>query len=290
MAFTLYKNIFFMKILVIDRDQLTSQMISTRLEQEGHDVHVETIKNDGLQRVADEAFDVIFIDPSPMKDARAMALNIRRSAKKTPFLIFMTGEENITASEVMQMGCNDFVRKPMDQADIHLKVENAERLNDLFGNLGNTNEDFPSAGGVIAKSAFNQLCLSAMDRGGRYNELAFILAISVENYKEVKNLDGAYYADFAVSKMAFHMVRMRRQSDIIGQTGANEYSILLQRTENKQEALNAAQRFAATFDEIEDFLPADGNEITIRITLTHLPTGGKDFDHTLSKKVKVPAA
>lgn len=279
-----------MKILVIDRDQLTSQMISSRLESEGHEVTIETIKSDGLERVAKENFDVIFIDPSPMKDARAMALNVRRSAKKTPFLIFMTGEEDITASEVMGMGCNDFVRKPLDQADIHQKVENAARLKRIFDNLGDTNEDFPSAGGVISKSAFNQLCLSAMDRGGRYNELAFILAISIENYEEVKNLDGAYYADFTVSKMAYHMVRMRRQSDIIGQTGVNEYSILLQRTENTQEALDAANRFAATFDEIEDFLPNEGSTIKIKIHLTHLPTGNKHFDHVLSKKIKIPAA
>jgi len=84
------------------------------------------------------------------------------------------------------------------------------------------------------------------------------------------------------------MVRLRRQSDIIGQTAVNEYSILLQRTENKQEALDAANRFAATFDEIEDFLPAEGNEIKIRISLTHLPTGSSDFEHVLSKKILIP--
>jgi CheY-like chemotaxis protein len=277
-----------MKILVIDRDQLTSQMVSSRLEAEGHEVITEFVKSEGLERVSKEAFDVIFIDPSPMKDARAMALNIRRSAKKHPHLIFMTGEEAVSSGEVMQMGCNDFVRKPLDQADIHLKVANAERLKHLFDNLGDTSEDFPSAGGVISKSAYNQLCLSAMDRGGRYNELAFVLAISVENYDEVKTLDGGYYSDYAVSKMAHHMVRLRRQSDIIGQTKVNEYSILLQRTENTQEALDAANRFAATFDEIEDFLPADGNEIKIRIALTHLPSGASDFDCTLSKKIADP--
>jgi CheY-like chemotaxis protein len=277
-----------MKILVIDRDQLTSQMISSRLEAEGHDVVTESVKNEGLERVSKESFDIIFIDPSPMKDARAMALNVRRSAKKYPHLIFMTGEEDVSASEVMQMGCNDFVRKPLDQADIHLKVGNAARLKTLFMKLGDTSEDFPSAGGVISKSAYNQLCLSAMDRGGRYNELAFVLAIFIENYEEVKTLDGAYYADYAVSKMAHHMVRMRRQSDIIGQTGVNEYSILLQRTENTKEALDAANRFAATFDEIEDFLPKEGNEVKIRITLTHLPTGTSNFDHVLSKKILIP--
>ncbi len=278
-----------MKILVIDRDQLVSQMIAKRLEGDGHEVTVEPVKNDGLELVAKEAFDLIFIDPSPMKDARAMALNIRRSAKSYPYIILMTPDEDIDSGDVMQMGCNDFVQKPFDQADIHKKVDNAQRLKDLFDNLGDTSEDFPSAGGVISKSAFNQLCLSAMERGGRYNELAFVLAIAVENYKDIKNLDGSYVANYSVSKMAHHMVRLRRQSDIIGQTGVNEYSILLQRTQNLTEAMDAARRFAATFDEIDDFLPAEGKEITIRIMLTHLPTGAQPFYHELSKKVSVPA-
>lgn len=277
-----------MKILVIDRDQIVSQMMASKLATEGHEVTIEAVKNDGLERVAKEPFDLIFIDPTPMKDARAMALNIRRSAKTYPQIILITAEEDITASDVMQMGCNDMVLKPLDQSDILKKVENANRLQSLFDRLSDTNEDFPSAGGVISKSAFNQLCLSAMDRGGRYNELAFVLAISVENYKEIKQMDGDYNANYSVSKMAHHMVRMRRQSDIIGQTGVNEYSILLQRTENLKEALDAAKRFAATFDEIDDFLPSEGNEIKIHIHLTHLPTGAQPFSHMLSKKIALP--
>lgn len=273
-----------MKILVIDRDQMTAQMIANRLVTDGHEVVVEPIKNEGLQRVADEAFDVIFIDPSPMRDARAMALNIRRNAKKYPHLIFMNTDDTVSARDVMQMGCNDFIMKPLDQVDIQLKVENAQRLKSMFQNLGDTSEDFPSAGGVIAKSAFNQLCLSAMDRGGRYNELAFVLSVSVANYQDIKIHDGQYHANYAVSKLAHHTVKLRRQSDIIGQTRTEEYAILLQRTENKKEALDAANRFAVSFGEINDFIAPEGNEVKINLTLTHLPTGQCDFDHTIIKE------
>lgn len=277
-----------MKILIIDRDELANQMLTSRLEADDHEVVSETVKNDGLERAGKDHFDIVFVDPSPMKDARVMALNIRRSATNYPYIMFMTAEEETDFSDVMQMGCNDYLHKPVDQSDLSSKVANAQRLANLFDRLGDTTEDFPSAGGVISKSAFNQLCLSAMERGGRYNELAFVLAIKIENFKEIKDLDGNYNADFCVSKLAHHMVRLRRQSDIIGQTGVNEYSILLQRTQNNQEAKDAAQRFAATFDELDDFLPREGSEINIRITLTHLPTGALHFDHLLEKKIKYP--
>lgn len=277
-----------MKILIIDRDQDTSQLMTSSLEPDGHEVVTEFVKNEGLECIAKEHFDLIFIDPYPMKDARAMALNIRRSAQRAPYIILMTAEEEINSAMAMQMGCNEYITKPVQADAVREKIKNVRRLNNLFNNLGDTSEDFPSAGGVIAKSAFNQLCLSAMERGGRYNELAFILTVSIENFTEMKALDGAYVADYAVSKMAHHMVRLRRQSDIIGQTGVDEYSILLQRTQNLSEAIDAAKRFATAFDEIEDILPDAGNELTIEINLMHLPTGDCPFHYSLSKKVATP--
>lgn len=272
-----------MKILVIDRDALVSQMIATRLEGEGHEVVVEAMKNEGLERVGADNFDIIFIDPAPMKDARAMVLNIRRAARNYPYIFLLSTDEGIKIEDAVQMGCNDFIAKPLDGEDLHLKVTNAKRLNDMFENLGDTQEDFPSAGGVISKSAFNQLCLSAMERGGRYNELAFILSIYVEDYKDIKSLDGAYVADYIVSKMAHHMVRLRRLSDIIGQIGKDEYAILLQRADDMSEGIEAAKRFAATFDEINDFLPPEAKRATLRVRLTHLPSGATPFDYGLTK-------
>ncbi len=274
-----------MRILIIDRDRMMTQMILSRLEAKGHEVVTEVVKNDGLALLEKENFDIVVIDPSPMKDARALALNIRRASKSYPYILLISTDEEIELSAVMKMGCNDFILKPIDPVDVEKKIEEAERLKILIDRLGDASEDFPSAGGVIAKSAFNQLFLSAIDRGGRYNEQAFVLAVSVENYKDVKAVEGTYIADYSVSKLAYHMVRLRRQSDIIGQTGVNEYSILLQRTENIQEAVSAANRFAVTLDEIDDFLPMEGNEIKlqIRVTLTDLPTGACSFDHVLEK-------
>ncbi len=278
-----------MKILVIDRDEIVTQMMTSRLSENGHSVVFEHVKSEGIERVSKDAFDVIFVDPSPMKDTRSIALNIRRYAKAKPYLIYLATDQETTTTHSVQMGCNDFILKPLNPEDMLLKVENAARLKKIFANLGDISEDFPNAGGIISKSAYNQICLSAMDRSGRYNELAYIMSISIDNYDEIRQLDGEYNANYCVSKMARHIVRMRRLSDIIGQTGKNEYSILLQRVDSEQEAIDAANRFAANFDEISDFLPAQGNELKININLTHLPTGASPYGYVLNKKFDTTA-
>ncbi len=272
-----------MKILIIDRDKISAQMVATRLESEGHSVTSEASKSEAAERVSKQQFDAIFLDPTPMRDARALTLNIKRNAINVPYTVLMTSEEDVSFSDVMRMGCNDYLPKPVDAKALEEKTHNAARLARIFDQLSDISTDFPSMGGVISKSAFCQLCLTAMERGGRYNELAFILSISIENYDDIKKMDGAYHAEYSVSKMAQYMVKLRRQSDIIGQTAVNEYSILLQRAHENDEAINAAKRFAATFDEIDDFLPDDGTPISIALNLTHLPTGAVYFEHTLTK-------
>lgn len=274
-----------MKILIIDRDKMSAQMMASKLGADGYDVTVEPSKSQAIESTAQNSFDIIFLDPSPMRDARALTLNIKRSARNSPYSVFMTSDEDVHFSDVMKMGCNDFILKPVDPKELKEKVDNLARLQALFDKLGDTTEDFPSVGGVISKSAFNQLCLSSMERGGRYNELAFVLAISISNYDEISKMDGQHNANYSVSKMAQHTARLSRQSDIVGQTLTNEYSILLQRTEGYQEAINAAKRFAASFEEINDFLPENGNPIKLNLSLMHLPTGATYFEHYLEKTV-----
>jgi len=135
---------------------------------------------------------------------------------------------------------------------------------------------------VIAKSAFNQLFLSAIDRGTRYNERSYVLSIGIENYHEIKSLDGNYNADYAVSKLAYHLVRLRRQSDVIGQTGAHEFSLLLQGTQDKGEPEEAAKRFSAAIEELDDIQPVEGGRVRIYIRLTELPGGQLPYQHIVA--------
>lgn len=272
-----------MKILIIDRDQLASQMISSRLaEEEDIAIIEESVKSDAMEKLGNEAFDVVIVDPSPMKDAQAMVMNIRHSSRSYPYVIVMG--EDLDIETVTKIGGNNFLNKPIDPAQLQASIQDAKNLQ-LYSNLlADISEDFPNAGGVIAKSAFNQLYLSAIDRGWRYAENAHILSVAVENYKEIKQMDGDHHAAYGVSKLAHHLVRLRRQSDVIGQVAVNKYSLLLQRTSDVQEAEEAAKRFAATLDEIDDFIPAEGNSLKIRVSLMALPTGEYTFDQTILKQ------
>ena len=277
-----------MKILIIDRDEISAQIMVSKLTEMGHECIIEPVKNDGVERVRAEKIDMVFIDPSPMADAQALVLGIKRNSRYPIFIGLLAAKDiEVNYDEVMSMGCNDFIQKPLDPETLEKKVSNAIRLENYSNRLSDTLEDFPSAGGIISKSAFNQLFLSSLDRGGRYKERTYVLSIAIYNYEEIKDLDGNYNAEYSASKMANFLANMRRLSDIIGQIGINEYSLLLQRTQNETEAIDAAKRFSAALDEAREIVPPGGHKVMISVRLLHLPSGREPFKYLIEKTADI---
>ena len=73
-----------MKILVVDQDALVTQMIRSKIEPMGHVVVEEPVKNNAVERMASDDFDLVVLDPSPLTTPRSLILNIRRSVKNYP--------------------------------------------------------------------------------------------------------------------------------------------------------------------------------------------------------------
>ena len=95
-----------MKILIIDRDELSAKLFASKLVAEGHEVMVEPVKNEAIEKIEQgECFDIIFIDPSPMKDAMPIILNIRRAVPYYCYIMLMVSEDDgIDRDKVLSMG------------------------------------------------------------------------------------------------------------------------------------------------------------------------------------------
>lgn len=268
-----------MKILIIDHDKAHAELLNAKLAGMGHKVIIETVKNNAVDRVAREGFDLIFLDPLPLTSPRPLVLNIRRSSSQYPYIVLMS--DQVSQEEAMRAGTNDILSKPADPDKMNQILLSAHNLTDFVSKIGDDSEDFPSAGGVIAKSAFNQLFLSAIDRADRYGEHTYIVFITLSNYSEILQMDGMYVAEYAVAKLSQYLVRLRRQSDIIGQTAKNEYGLMLQRPLYETEPLEAANRFAEAMEKFDITLPAGSHTIEITVTLFEIPKGSIGLERTI---------
>ncbi len=277
-----------MKILVVDQDKLVTQLLRSKLEPVGHQIVEEPVKNNAVEKLANDDFDIVMLDPAPLTTPRPLILSMRRSVANYPYILISS--ETIPRSEAVQAGANDLLSKPIDPEAVFNSIDNAKRLIKVVQNLSDDSEDFPSAGGVIAKSAFNQLFLSAMDRADRYGEQTYILRIALSNHTEIASTDGIYAAEFAVAKLCQYLVLLRRQSDIIGQTGKNEYSLLLQRPEQASEPADAANRFAQQLSQYKDIDASGRVPVEITVSLLDVPSGEMRIEHVFKPgEVETPA-
>jgi DNA-binding response OmpR family regulator len=273
-----------MKLLVIDRDSLSTQLIRGKLELKGHTVIDEPVKNTALERLEKEKFDTVFFDPAPLNNARPLVLGIRRSVRGYPYVVLMS--HDLKREEAIKSGANDIMSKPLDAAALDTTMANADRLTALMKRMGDESEDFPSAGGVIAKSAFNQLFLSCIDRADRYAERSFLVFIGIRDTKKVIENHGVYALEYATAKLSQYLVRLRRQSDIIAQTGKAEYCLMLQRPQYETEPIEAANRFAAALEKLEDICANDGDVIQVAVSLINIPVGQLHVEHVVTFEKK----
>ena len=269
-----------MKILVVDRDALTFNMIKSKLEPSGHAVMHQMVKNDAIEQLARNDFDVLMLDPSPLTSPKPVILNIRRTVKYYPYILMMS--ETGSREEAIKSGTNDILNKPVDHSELLEKIANADRLLKLVKRMGDDSEDFPSAGGVIAKSAINQIFLSGIDRADRYGERSYMLFIALSNYKEIRDMDGPKAADYAAAKLSQALVLLRRQSDIIGQTAKYEYTLMLQRPVYDTEPVEAANRFADSLAGIKEIASLGSTPAQVTVTLLTMPTGAKIIEHVVT--------
>ncbi len=271
-----------MKILVIDRDEQSANLLKSRLAPLGHQVTYAPAKTEGSLELQHNDYDVVFIDPSPQLNPKPMVVNIRRSIRYYPFMILMSDSHK--TENALSFGFNDVIRKPMDPQDIDRKIENAACFLGIVRHFRDDSEDFPSSGGVIAKSAINQLFLSCVDRADRYGEHSYLLFIGLKNYKQIAVQSGAYEAEIAAAKLVQHLVRLRRASDIIGQISGNEFALLLLRPVDSREPIEAAGRFADSLSKCQDIMAKPNMDVEVSVVLVEIPTGAELVKQIISLK------
>lgn len=271
-----------MKILVLAPESEQSDAIKNTLSAKKHDVQLVLDKDQFVERVAEEAFDVVIMDPDPLPSAVDIVAQAKRRTKK--YLYYFLLSSKTSREDALKDGVNELISPAGFENEIDQKLADASHFLELVERIGNENEDFPSAGGVIAKSAFNQLFLSSIDRAERYGERSFVLFISLSNYQEIIDMDGPYASEHAVAHLSKFLVRIRRQSDIIGQTGKNEFALLLQRPNYETEPMDAANRFGDTLEAWEDPDAFSMSPMEFSVSLVDLPNGSQVVKHRIHKE------
>lgn len=122
------------KVLVIDNEEATCQLIKSVLSTRGFDVTVAQTAKVGLQLQEEAASGLIFLDLNIKDlDARYLAREIKRR-DETIGLIILGYPDNNLVQEAANLGATDYLCKPVKSEEVSFKTRHALEFRKFFVN------------------------------------------------------------------------------------------------------------------------------------------------------------
>jgi PAS domain S-box-containing protein len=119
------------RILIVDDERHNRQLLQVMLAQEGFDIQSVGSGKDALDLVARQPPDLMLLDiMMPGMDGYMVVESIKQNAstKNIPVIIVTDLDDRDTRMRALQTGAEDFLTKPVDRAELCLRVRNLLRL------------------------------------------------------------------------------------------------------------------------------------------------------------------
>jgi two-component system cell cycle response regulator DivK len=113
------------RLLLIEDDLITANLVKRTLEMYGIDVFHVTDGLVGLQAARDYSPDAILVDLNlPDIDGKVVALQLRKSARwaRTPIIAFTAYAGEKMKKLAVNFGCTDMISKPIDPTTFHAQL------------------------------------------------------------------------------------------------------------------------------------------------------------------------
>ncbi len=271
-----------MTVLILDRDRAAFDQMAHILSEQNIPFEQAATRDQAIDMLRQKPFEAIIFDPAPQNEIRPFVLGARRMARQYPFVILTS--HTIDLQKSLASGCNDYLGKPFDPIQIQKKIEAATRMGRLVTQLNDESEDFPSKEGVIAKSAFNQLFISCLDRADRYGEQSYIIFVKIRNFDTIIAQEGHSGLQGPSDALKKYITRIRRLSDIAGQIKTHEFAMLLLRPAKEDEPFLAANRFSESLQDFHDLISCGQTPVELTVSLLSLPSAQILVEHTITGK------
>lgn len=260
-----YKNI---KIIVVDDEVESLDLISEYLTEKGMDVSVADTGAKAMELIKEHAYNIAILDLY-LTDTTGLEL-LREIKDSHPKMqsIMITGYGTIhDAVECMKMGAADFITKPLHLDHILLTInkllENARlveeaEMADYYKMLSHTDD----LTGLFNLRHLKPALKKEVERHIRYDHPLSVAMIDIDNFKKYNDTNGHE----AGNKLLFNLGQMLRHNtrncDILSRYGGEEFVVVLPET-TPDEASIVAQRICNSLETNLD--------ITATIGLANLP-------------------
>ncbi len=215
-------------ILIVDDNEMVRMTLSVLVGSLGFHC---LLAGDGVEAIAvlqSTEVDLVLSDiVMPGMDGLQLLDHIRENYQGTDVIISTGYNEKASYSDVIKAGAIDFIKKPIDQAELEAKLARAIRERNMMGALERLSKQ-DGLTSLLNRRAFDERFTVEVERAHRQNYPLMLAIIDVDNFKQYNDKYGHQEGDKVLINLAEILKVCTRDSvDLCFRLGGDEFAVLL---------------------------------------------------------------
>ncbi|QEH36379.1 Response regulator PleD [Aquisphaera giovannonii] len=242
-----------MKILVAE-DQATAALFLRRtLERMGHEVEVTPDGEAAWEALGRGEASVLISDwMMPRLDGPGLCRRIRSAGGDRYIYIILVTARGAREDRLLglQAGADDFLTKPPDPDELTVRLQIAERILAVHGELARRNAQLAELAAVDAltgvknRRRFEQDAELLLSQARRLGRPLSLVMLDVDHFKAYNDAFGHQAGDEVLRRVGACLLRWVREQDVVARYGGEEFAAILPGA-SSDDAATAADRLRA---------------------------------------------
>ena len=236
-------------ILIVDDDRLVREALSVVVSSLGYHSLIAANGLEAAKILKKTLCDIVLCDLiMPQMDGMELLKHILKHHFNTDVIIATGHSNTLRYADVIRAGAIDFIKKPIDHAELEAKLARAIRERYLIRKL----EALSMSDGLTSllnRRAYDQHFPHEVERAHRQGYPLFLALIDVDNFKAYNDTHGHDEGDKILITLGSTLNEYTRNSvDLCFRLGGDEFAVLLPQTTPVQ-AKEIIQRVMYNFTE-----------------------------------------
>lgn len=222
------------RILVVDDDTASLDIIHEALNWEGYEVLTLTAGRDALERIQEWEPDLVILDVNmPNFDGIEVLREVRKNERYIS-VVFISGNASTAAIiEGLDAGADDYIPKPFVPLEFLARVRTQLRIKDLHDQLRLMNEklkelvDTDDLTGLFNMRSLYQKLDVELARARRYQRQVGVVMMDMDYFKSVNDGHDHLFGSYVLSQVGAIIRKTIRTTDIAARYGGDEFLIVL---------------------------------------------------------------
>ncbi len=236
-------------VLFVDDDESIRMALSAMAESLNYNYLIASDSFEAIEVLKTTPVDLVLSDVvMPGMDGLELLDYIKKHHKNTDVIISTGFSEKATYAEVINAGAIDFIKKPVDRAELEAKLARAVRERNLVRELERLSMH-DSLTSLLNRRSFDERFPYEVERAYRQNYSVILAVIDVDNFKDYNDKFGHPAGDEVLIGLGKIMAECTREKvDMCFRLGGDEFGVLLPQASFDQ-GVEIAQRILSSFVE-----------------------------------------